>query len=281
MSKADETTCPKCAKPKKQEAHGSMTQWIFACDCNVVREIAKTNQEESKEPIYLCKSCGKRITTGRSGSFTQWVFRSNICECETPQPGEVAHEENAGVRGSFNENGIENATNYSDFDEEELEVDTSYFPSDRYKALSEIGHGAAGNVYLCRDRLLGAKVAVKCLRHISGEQLISFQQEARATSSLSHPNIVKVFNFGVTESGAPYMVMEYIEGISLEQFIRQFGTLSAEDALELAQVIADALSFAHSKRIFTAILNHRIFSFQITALIATAQVLASRLARFG
>lgn len=168
-----------------------------------------------------------------------------------PQPGEVAQEDHGGGRGSFNRKGTENPSAFDDIsDEQELEVDASYFPTDRYKALSQIGHGAAGNVYLCRDRLLGTKLAVKCLRHISGEQLIAFQQEAKATSSLSHQNIVKIYNFGVTDSGAPYMVMEYVEGISLEQFIRQFGPLSAENALGLTEVIAGALSYAHSKRIF-------------------------------
>ncbi|MBX9667595.1 MAG: protein kinase [Candidatus Obscuribacterales bacterium] len=97
----------------------------------------------------------------------------------------------------------------SDQAEIEINVVNDLFPKDRYKPLGELGHGSAGNVYLCRDRVLGKKVAIKT-RRSTPDQLISFQQEARATSALQYPNIVTILDFGTTNEGAPYMVLDFV-----------------------------------------------------------------------
>lgn len=231
-----ESVCPKCSKPKVQGVHGSITQWMSSCACEIVVDSAGSQAIS----VTLCKTCGKRIEVGRSGSFTQWIFRSDKCECEVPEPTQVA----VAPASLDTEDGEDGSVEF------EMELDPSVFPTDRYKALREIGQGAAGQVFLCRDKLLNTKVAVKCLRFLTAEQLMSFQKEARATSKLSHPNIVKVLNFGATEGGAPYMVMEYIEGISLEKYLTERGPLSARDALHVITQVADALSYSHSKEIF-------------------------------
>lgn len=242
--------------------HGSITQWISRCNCQLLEDVPT-----DRTPIYLCKSCGKRINVGRSGSFTQWIFRSDNCDCKTPIPTEafvigeepLASRRNIGVQSlaDLAEQGVDEdelrrkeeheASKLAD----ELDLDATTFPLDRYTPLRAIGFGASGNVYLCRDRLLRKMVAVKCLRNVSGEELIAFQQEAKALSKLNHPGIVKVLNFGgASESGAPCMVMEYIEGISLENCIQEYGAFPIEVAIEIIDRLCDALAYAHAKGIF-------------------------------
>lgn len=233
----ESNACPKCAKPKVQSTHGSITQWMSSCSCDLV-DLATTPADIAATTTILCKVCGKRIDAGRAGSLTQWIFRSDKCECEVPQPTEI----NVTPGGPEVEEEPESGLDVSG-----IELDPSVFPTDRYQALREIGKGAAGQVFLCKDKLLKIKVAVKCLRHLSSEQLISFQQEARATSKLSHPSIVKVLNFGITDGGAPYMVMDYIDGISLEKVLERSGPLETADAMSIVSQTADALAYAHSK----------------------------------
>lgn len=134
---------------------------------------------------------------------------------------------------------------------DQILFDSNSFPAKRYEALSIIGQGAAGVVYLCRDRMLGGKkVAIKCLRAITADQLVSFQREAKATSLLTHPGVVAVLDFGSNENGAPYMVMEYVEGASLEQILREKGPFDFTEAVPIFIKIAEALGYAHSKDIY-------------------------------
>src|SRR5262249_3472965 len=150
--------------------------------------------------------CEKEIRL-TDGTLTQWIFSSRYCSCKFPSPAVIS----AGRPDREEQQ-------FKPIEETELELDNALFPIDRYKPLSELGKGASGKVYLCRDRLLGKKVAVKCLQLITPQQLVSFQMEARATSQLRHPGLVAIMDFGSTESGAPYMVKEYARGISLEQY---------------------------------------------------------------
>ncbi len=230
--------CRKCGLPKhRQNAGGSITQWISTCNCD------KEPNPSKGDRLTLCPSCGKRFDAGRSGSLTQWVFRSDVCSCNRPQNVEI------GSKGPRQRStGRSDQTPHAP--EEELQLDPATFPTDRYKPLAVIGQGAAGVIYLCRDRLLRKKVAVKCLKSINSEQLVDFQREAKATSQLTHEGIVKVLDFGIAQSGAPYMVMEYVRGVSLEQRIRESGPLPLSEALRLFANVASALSYAHEKGIF-------------------------------
>ncbi len=134
-------------------------------------------------------------------------------------------------------------------DEPGLDLDPQTFPLDRYKPVLLVGTGSTGVVYLCRDRLLGKNVSVKCLRLVTNEQLIEFQREAKATSILSHQGIISVLDFGAARCGAPYMVMEYVEGVSLKKWIEDRGPLAPELALRVFAQVADALAYAHGKGI--------------------------------
>src|SRR5262249_6333224 len=108
----------------------------------------------------------------------------------------------------------------------------------------------SSTVYLCKDRLLRKSVAVKTLRKLTNEQLISFQTEARANSKLNHPSILTLIDFGPTESGAPYMVLEYFDGFTLDEIIREHGPLSLPLVKHVFERIASALTAAHQMGIF-------------------------------
>src|ERR1700694_1499230 len=119
-----------------------------------------------------------------------------------------------------------------------------------YEIVSRLGAGGMGVVYRARDTRLGRDVAIKVLRNEFAndtDRLRRFEQEARATSALNHPNILSVFDVGTWE-GSPYIVSELLEGSTLRERLRA-GTLSARKALDFADQIARALAAAHQKGI--------------------------------
>lgn len=216
------------------------------CQCDQL--VAPADDSGS---IQLCSICNKRIEAGRPGSLTQWVFRSDICECQTPRPVDFD-----GIA-----NGAGRESNFPKFESEKdvvrrlladssLKVDENSFPLDRYRAISEIGRGASGVVYLAHDLMLQKRVAIKCLKTLTSDQLMSFQKEAQATSKLNHPQIIKIFDFGAARSGAPYMVMEYFDGNSLKSIIDEHGPLSEQVAIPIFASLARALAHAHMRGIF-------------------------------
>src|SRR5262245_6965804 len=119
-----------------------------------------------------------------------------------------------------------------------------------YEILTPLGAGGMGEVYRARDSRLGREVAIKILSPGLADnptRRVRFEREAQAISRLSHPNICAVYDVG-EQNGAAYLVMEYIEGESLEQRLRR-GALPAGTALRLAIQIADALDAAHRRGI--------------------------------
>lgn len=135
-------------------------------------------------------------------------------------------------------------------EEKYLELDSKDFPTERYSAIAELGKGSTGVVYLARDNLLKKEVSLKVLLDLTGEQLISFQDEAKATAKLEHPNIVKVLDFGASQSGRPYMVMNYVSGESLQKYLSENETMDETIACQAFAKLANALSYAHSQRVF-------------------------------
>lgn len=134
--------------------------------------------------------------------------------------------------------------------EQELALDKDSFPLDRYKPIYELGAGASGVVYLARDRVLGKKVAIKILRSLSPSIVIGFQEEARTTSRLKHKYIVDLLDFGVTSKGAPYMVLEFVLGPSLEEVVQRVGPLNLRDFFSVFERACEALSYAHANKVF-------------------------------
>ncbi|MGB9866769.1 MAG: Stk1 family PASTA domain-containing Ser/Thr kinase [Bacillota bacterium] len=122
---------------------------------------------------------------------------------------------------------------------------------ERYEILSQLGGGGMAVVYKAYDTYLGRTVAVKMLRpqFCSDPELLKrFKREAQAAASLSHPNIVNVFDVG-DYHGSHYIVMEYIAGETLKQYIKRRGKLPIYEALSIAAEICSALDHAHKRHV--------------------------------
>jgi hypothetical protein len=123
----------------------------------------------------------------------------------------------------------------------------------RYIIEEGIGGGGMADIFRARDPHLGRPVAVKKLRPaLSGEEEVRarFQREAQALAALRHPHIVQVYDFGIEENHY-YMVMEFIDGYDLKQYLNNLQaagqTLSWEESLRIAACVADALDYAHQR----------------------------------
>ena len=123
--------------------------------------------------------------------------------------------------------------------------------NDRYQIIKSIGEGGMANVYLAYDTILDRDVAVKILRgDLSNDEKFvrRFQREALNASSLSHPNIVEVYDVG-EDNGQYFIVMEYIEGKNLKDLIKKRGKLTTTEVVDIMSQIADGLSVAHDSYI--------------------------------
>ncbi|MBR3942726.1 MAG: Stk1 family PASTA domain-containing Ser/Thr kinase, partial [Clostridia bacterium] len=121
----------------------------------------------------------------------------------------------------------------------------------RYELLELIGKGGMADVYKAKCTLLNRNVAIKILREEYNEDedfLKRFNAESQAAAGLSHNNIVSVYDVGV-QGGLHYIVMEYVEGITLKEYLMKHGALSWEKAVHFACQIASGLQHAHRKGI--------------------------------
>src|SRR5213595_867889 len=119
----------------------------------------------------------------------------------------------------------------------------------RYKIVRKLGAGGMADVYLAEDQELGRRVAIKILddRHASDDQFIErFRREAKNAASLSHPNIVSIYDRGEAE-GTYYIAMEYLDGRYLKELIVARGPAPVNVAIDYARQILAALRFAHKK----------------------------------
>src|SRR4051794_37082101 len=119
-----------------------------------------------------------------------------------------------------------------------------------YRVLEKIGAGGMGEVFRARDERLGRDVALKLIRPASGgnpDHLRRFEQEARAAASLSHPNILAIYDVGFTGS-TPYIVSELLQGKTLRQRLSD-GLIPLREAGDIALQIAQGLTAAHERLI--------------------------------
>ena len=119
--------------------------------------------------------------------------------------------------------------------------------NDRYKIIRTIGEGGMANVYLAHDTILNRDVAVKVLRGdlADDEKFIRrFQREAIAASSLTHPNIVEIYDVG-EDDGNYYIVMEYVDGKTLKNLIKKRGALTLPEVVDIMLQLTSAIACAH------------------------------------
>ncbi|GAB3793744.1 Stk1 family PASTA domain-containing Ser/Thr kinase [Virgibacillus kimchii] len=123
--------------------------------------------------------------------------------------------------------------------------------NERYQIKETIGGGGMANVYLAKDIILEREVAIKVLRleYANDEEFIArFDREAQSATSLSHPNIVNIYDVG-EEDHILYMVMEYVDGMTLKEYILQQGPLEVNEALNIMKQITSAITHAHANGI--------------------------------
>lgn len=123
--------------------------------------------------------------------------------------------------------------------------------ADRYEIIGKAGAGGMSDVYKAKDLTLGRFVAIKVLKSEFSEDLnfvTKFRTEAQSAAGLEHPNIVNIYDVG-SEKGMHYIVMEYVEGITLKTYIEKKGQLSFKEAVSIAIQVGRGIEAAHAKGI--------------------------------
>ena len=123
--------------------------------------------------------------------------------------------------------------------------------AERYEIIEKIGTGGMSYVYKAKDHTLGRFVAIKVLKSEFANDagfLAKFRSEAQSAAALSHPNIVNIYDVGQT-SEFNYIVMEYIEGITLKTYIEKKGQLSFKEAVSIAIQVAKGIEDAHKHHV--------------------------------
>lgn len=121
----------------------------------------------------------------------------------------------------------------------------------RYELESPIGEGSFSRTFLAHDNVLDRKVAIKVLRreHASNAEFTArFDREAQAAARVSHPNVVAVYDFG-KEQGVPFIVMQYVDGTNLRQYLRDEGPLTIEEVVSFTRQVLDGLAAIHDEGI--------------------------------
>ena len=123
--------------------------------------------------------------------------------------------------------------------------------ANRYEVIDKVGTGGMSDVYKAKDHILGRNVAIKVLKQEFGEDInfvTKFRTEAQAAAGLEHPNIVNIYDVG-SENRMHYIVMEYIEGITLKTYIEKRGKIQFNEAVSIAIQVSNGIRAAHNKRI--------------------------------
>lgn len=164
---------------------------------------------------------------------------------------------------------------------------------DHFKVLRLLGRGGMGTVYLCRDTVLGRKVALKVIRpEALGNQEARkrFMLEAQLTARLAHPHIVTLFGVGEHE-GTPWVALEYLDGVTLKQRLLEERP-GFRESLRIALPIAEALEAAHERGVLHRDLKPnnvllardgrpRVLDFGLAKLVSTEREASDLLARTG
>lgn len=123
--------------------------------------------------------------------------------------------------------------------------------ANRYEIVDKVGTGGMSDVFKAKDHILGRNVAIKVLKQEFGEDInfvTKFRTEAQAAAGLEHPNIVNIYDVG-SENKMHYIVMEYIEGITLKTYIEKRGKINFNESISIAIQVANGIRAAHNKRI--------------------------------
>ncbi len=122
---------------------------------------------------------------------------------------------------------------------------------EKFKIIELLGQGGMGSVYRVEHLLMNRQFALKCLNKFQAADAgwRRFQNEAKAAHLLDHPNLLKVYDFGLLPGGQPYFLMELVEGVTLADEIKRLGRLPVERAVKIFIQVAFAIGYAHEHRV--------------------------------
>ncbi len=170
-----------------------------------------------------------------------------VCpHCEDVHDAEATHCPVTGAPFDADEDEITDLMDRATLDE--IATLVGEILDDKYEVLDLLGHGAVGRVYRARQPALGREVAIKVLRQSFADTprvYDRFLREARAVGCVEHPNVVQIFDAGLTEGGLPYLVMELVEGEALTHRIAREGRLRPFEALHIGAQVLAGLEQAH------------------------------------
>lgn len=204
---------------------------------------AKQDEKQGLRLVESCSKCNKRISA--KGSFTAWIFQEERCRCNSPEPRR--HEVRVPDADSLL--GAQLQPTPRPFFEPTSVASVEKLNT-KYEILEVLGRGSMGSVYKVRDRELEKIFAVKVLNpELASDQhsVKRFEQEALSASQLTHVNLVAVYGCERLDDSTPYLIMDYLEGESLADLIRQDGALPPAKALEFMTQVAEGLAHAHMK----------------------------------
>lgn len=203
----------------------------------------KVFKEEQKEKVRIaarCEKCRKEITSeSKAGSFTSFLFAANRCSCDKPMQLKVVSSATAATPAGASLT-------------ESLHIGDKPDLGERYEVLSLIGQGGMGAVWKVRDTAIDKTLAVKVLRkELATDRfaLKRFEQEAQAASCLTQANLVAVYGSGLARDNSPYLIMDYLDGESLEDRLQREVYLPVPEVLDISTQICEALAHAHAKGI--------------------------------
>jgi len=125
------------------------------------------------------------------------------------------------------------------------------FVADRYEVIEKVGSGGMSDVYKAQDHILGRVVAIKVLKAEFSEDMnfvTKFRTEAQSAAGLEHPNIINIYDVG-SQDGLHFIVMEYVEGVTLKTYIGKKGQLTYKEAVSIAIQVGRGIEAAHAKNI--------------------------------
>jgi len=130
------------------------------------------------------------------------------------------------------------------------DLPSGYVLAGQYEIISLLGRGGMSAVYKAKNRVTNRLVAVKCLHaHLLADNnaILRFQKEAKAAGNLNHPHIVRIHQYGLDKDERPFLVMDYLDGQSLQDLLNTGTPIPLDDALRLLLEAADGLNEAHSQ----------------------------------
>jgi serine/threonine protein kinase/tetratricopeptide (TPR) repeat protein len=197
----------------------------------------KENHKQKPHIREVCSKCSKVRAQSGTGSLTAWFFDLNKCSCQPEKASESECQVNTEVPR-------QNLESLDDVKETDLGL------GQEYKALDMIGQGGMGTVYRVRNKSLGKDFAVKILRSelaTDTSAIKRFEQEANSAGELTHMNLLAVYGHGKTDTGAPYIIMDLLNGESLAEVLKKQNRLEPSRVLNISIQICDALAHAHMK----------------------------------